>query len=73
MFHVKEITTAVVTGHHEYDVVGLQALFRNMSEIDAYSQNLEDFVTDTGNAGVSNDILLTTGHPQSMYTIAWAR
>lgn len=58
MFHTKEIATAVVTGHHEYDVVGLQTLFRNMSEIDAYPQNLEDFVTDTGNARSSYEVVV---------------
>ena len=42
------IRTAVITGHHPYDVVALQDLFRGLSDIDAYPQNLEDFVTDTG-------------------------
>ena len=40
--------TAVITGHHPYDVVALQDLFRSLPGIDAYPQNLEDFVTDTG-------------------------
>ena len=44
----EKIKVAVITGHHPYDVVGLQALFRSLPEIDAYPQNLEDFVTDTG-------------------------
>ena len=44
----EKIRVAVITGHHPYDVVGLQALFRSLPEIDAYPQNLEDFVTDTG-------------------------
>ena len=44
----EKVRVAVITGHHPYDVVGLQALFRSLPEIDAYPQNLEDFVTDTG-------------------------
>ena len=42
------IATAVITGHHAYDVVGLQAMFRNIPGIDVYPQNIEDFVNDTG-------------------------
>ena len=38
----------MITGHHPYDVIGLQNLFRTLPGIDAYPQNLEDFVTDTG-------------------------
>ena len=44
----EKIKVALITGHHPYDVVGLQALFRSLPGIDAYPQNLEDFVTDTG-------------------------
>ena len=43
-----KIKVAVITGHHPYDVVGFQTLFRNLPGIDAYPQNIEDFVTDTG-------------------------
>ncbi len=30
MFEPDKIATAVITGHHEYDVVGLQTLFRSI-------------------------------------------
>ena len=30
------IRTAVITGQHEYDVIGFQSLFRSIPEIDAY-------------------------------------
>ena len=42
------IKTAVITGHHEYDVVGLHQFLRTLEGIDAYPQNLEDFATDMG-------------------------
>ena len=44
----EKIKVAVITGHHPYEVVALQAFFRSLPEIDAYPQNLEDFVTDEG-------------------------
>ena len=54
----EKIKTAVVTGHHEYDVVGLQTLFRSIPEIDFYPQNMEDFVTDTGGARGQYDVIV---------------
>ncbi len=57
MFDPDKIAAAVITGHHEYDVVGLQTLFRGIPEIDAYPQNMEDFVTDTGNARSRYDVV----------------
>ncbi len=41
-----EITTAVITGNHEYDVLNFQRLFRELPNIDGYVQSLEDFATD---------------------------
>ena len=58
MFEPDKIATAVITGHHEYDVVGLQTLFRSIPGVDAYPQNLEDFVTDTGNARSRYDVVV---------------
>ena len=54
----ERIKTAVITGHHPYDVVGLQELFRSIREVDAYPQNLEDFVTDTGGSRDEYEVLL---------------
>lgn len=50
--------TAVVTGHHEYDVVALQTLFRGIPEVDTYPQNMEDFVTDTGGGRGGYEVLV---------------
>ena len=52
------IKTAVITGAHPYDVVGLQVLFRGIPEVDAFPQNLEDFVTDTAGSRESYEVLL---------------
>ena len=53
-----KIKTAVITGSHPYDVVGFQTLLRGLPEIDAYPQNLEDFVTDTGGSRESYEALV---------------
>ena len=50
--------TAVVTGHHEYDVVGLQTLLRSIPGVDSFPQNMEDFVTDTGNSRSQYDVVV---------------
>ena len=55
---VGKIKTAVITGHHPYDVVNLQRLFRGIVEIDAYPQNMEDFVTDTGHGPSGYDVVV---------------
>ena len=52
------IKTAVVTGHHEYDVVGFQSLFRSIPEMDFYPQNMEDFVTDSAGARRRYDVVV---------------
>ena len=41
-----KIKTAVITGGHEYDVVGFQSMLRSLPEIDAYPQNMWEFVLD---------------------------
>ena len=53
-----KIKTAVITGAHPYDVVGLQTLFRSLPEVDAYLQHLEDFVTDTGGSRESYEAVV---------------
>ena len=53
-----KIKTAVVTGHHEYDVAGFQSLFRSIPELDFYPQNMEDFVTDSADARRRYDVLV---------------
>lgn len=44
------IKTAVVTGHHPFDLPAFTRLFRSLSGIDAYIQHLDDFVVDQGRA-----------------------
>ena len=58
MFERGKIATAVVTGHHAHDVVALHSLFRSIPEIDAYPQNMEEFVTDTGGARKHYDVVV---------------
>ena len=52
------ILTAVITGGHDYDVIGLQNMFREISEVDVYPQSLEDFATDSGDSLDKYDVLL---------------
>ena len=58
MFESGKIATAVVTSHHAHDVVALHSLFRSIPEIDAYPQNMEEFVTDTGGARKKYDVVV---------------
>ncbi len=52
------IKTAVVTGHHPFDLPGLTRLFRALPNIDAYIQHLDDFVVDQGKARDSFDAVV---------------
>ncbi len=49
---------AVVTGNHPFDVPGFHALFRAMGGVDAYVQDLENFVHDWGQMRASYDALV---------------
>lgn len=42
------IRTAVITGHHSFDLPALTRLFRGLPGIDAYIQSLDDFAVDAG-------------------------
>jgi len=53
-----KIKTAVITGHHPYEVTDFHLLFRSVPEIDFYPQNMEDFVTDTGKGRKQYDVLV---------------
>lgn len=54
----RKIRTAVITGEHEYDVTGFQSLFRSFPEIDAYPQNMGDFVLDPVGGRKGYEVLL---------------
>ena len=54
----EELKIAVVTGVHQYDVLNLHKLFREMEGVDAYIQNMFDFATDTGAGRQSYDVVV---------------
>ena len=55
------IKTAVITGEHEYDVVGFQSMLRSLPEIDAYPQSLWDFAFDSACGPGTYDVLVFFG------------
>jgi len=58
MAHQKPVKAAVITGNHPYDVLNFQKMFKDLAGIEAYPQNMEDFVTDTGRGRELYDALL---------------
>lgn len=60
-----KIKTAVITGGHEYDVVGFQSMLRSLPEIDAYPQNMWDFVFDSARGPGYYDVLVFFNYHQS--------
>ncbi len=60
-----KIKTAVITGGHEYDVAGFQSMLRSLPEIDAYPQNLWDFVFDPARGPGTYDVLVFFNYHQS--------
>lgn len=52
------ITTAVVTGGHPFDVIGLQEAFRALPGVHAYFQHMEDFATDAGGNRKRYDVVV---------------
>ena len=55
---MSKIKTAVITGQHAFDVPGFHGLFRNISEIDFYLQDLENFAADAGKVRDQYDALV---------------
>lgn len=53
-----KIKTALITGRHPYDVLGLYSVFKAIPEIDFYPQHLEDFVSDTGKSYSQYDVIV---------------
>ena len=41
-----QVTVAMITGHHPYDVINFQRMLRSFPDIDFYPQHLEDFAQD---------------------------
>ncbi len=52
------LTVAVITGGHSYDVVNFHKLFRQLPDIDAYIQHIDDFATSSEAVRDSYDVLL---------------
>ena len=60
-----KIKTAVITGEHAYDVVGFQSMLRSLPEIEAYPQNMWDFVFDSARGPGNYDVLVFYNWQQS--------
>ena len=54
----EKIKTAVITGHHPFDVPAFHAAFRSLPEIDFYPQHMEEFAADEGDRRAEYDALL---------------
>lgn len=54
----RPIRTAVVTGHHPFDVPGFHAVFRSIPGIDWYPQQLDDFAVDAGKVRDSYEVVV---------------
>lgn len=75
-----QIKTAVITGHHPFDVPAFHAAFRSMPEIDFYPQHMEEFAADFGERRVEYEVLLffnfhqetpgSEGHQSDQATLA---
>ena len=53
-----QITVAVITGGHSFDVPAFHAVFRGMVTVDAYIQHLDNFVADVGKVRDKYDVIL---------------
>lgn len=52
------LTVAVITGGHSYDVINFHKLFRELPDIDAYIQHIDDFATSPAAVRDNYDVLL---------------
>jgi len=50
--------SAVITGHHAFDLPTLTRLFRELPGVDAYIQHLDDFAADLGKVRDWYDVLV---------------
>jgi hypothetical protein len=53
----EKVKVAVVTGHHEYDVVAFQRMLRSIKTVDFYPQHMEEFVLDSREARKQYDVV----------------
>ena len=62
--NTSEIKVAMVTGHHEYDVIDFQRLLRSIPGTDFYPQHMEDFVIDTAETRARYDVIAFYNYQQ---------
>ncbi len=53
-----DITVAVVTGRHPFDVPAFQAAFRSIPDTDCYLQHMEDYAADAGGVRSRYDVVV---------------
>ena len=58
------ITVAVITGGHAFDVPGFQAIFRDMPGVDSYIQHQDNWVEDVAKVREEYDVLLFYNMPR---------
>ena len=58
------ITVAVITGGHAFDVPGFQAIFRDMPGVDSYIQHQDNWVEDVAEVREQYDVLLFYNMPR---------
>ena len=59
-----QMKVAMVTGHHEYDVINFQRMLRSFPDIDFYPQHLEDFILDDEEARSQYDVIAFYNYQQ---------
>ena len=58
------ISVAVITGGHAFDVPGFHAIFRDMPQVDSYIQYEENWAADVGQVRDAYDVLLFYNMPR---------
>ena len=59
-----DIKVAMVTGHHEYDVIDFHRMLRGIPDIDFYPQHMEDFVIDSPETRAKYDVIAFYNYQQ---------
>ncbi len=71
----RDVTAAVVTGGHSYDVPNFHRLFRAMDGVDAYVQPMDDFAASPEAVREAYDAVvfytMLRGLPQTKEELAW--
>lgn len=55
---MKRVTVAVITGGHNYDVIGLQDMLASLDECDCYVQPLQDWAAGVARYGERYDVVV---------------